>query len=141
MCSNADKQSMPLLDANNAIDAHKLSLALTRNTAPNQEVGAFLTELDDSCEAHQKHKERMRTSFVRFLLRHPKFAPLMDYVDCRGTSMPRLFAACSSVKGEDVSVKAKVANTMLAEFSALLQMKNPAKAVRSSNHPVIPRCL
>ena len=125
MSDNAKETSMPMLDAVKAYDATELSIALNRDTQVNEEIGAFLTDIDDSCEQHMKHKNRMMTTFTSFLQRCPKFSPLMDYVDHKGTAMPRLFAMCACETDEDTSVKAKIANTMLAEFSAQLRMKKP----------------
>ena len=91
----------------------------------NDEIGIVLGDIDDSCEAHQAHKARMHDAFVLFLKKNPRFAPLMDYIPCKGSSMPRLFAACSSLEGEDQDQKAVLANEMLVAFSAALKMKKP----------------
>ena len=109
-------------------DLSQVLANLRQNREKNTEINAYLNELDSACEPHQRHKHRMRMSFLNFAKTHPKFKDLMEDVTRNGKTMPSFFYMCASVEGENNSIKARLANELLCEFSAGLKMKKVGKA-------------
>ena len=109
------------------LDPNEVLANLRQRKEKNEEIDAFLNDIDSACEKHSKHKNRMRISLSNFAKQHPKFKDLMYDVTNRGKTMPAFFFMCSSVEGEDNSVKARLANELLAAFSASLRMKKVGK--------------
>ena len=105
-----------------------------KNHSPSQknsELGIILTEVEDCSPEHTKHREKMVTSFLNFLLQHPKYEGYMDFVDVQGLHMPRLWASVmrepEGTPETKTRSKSVLANSMLVDFAVSLVMKKPGK--------------